>query len=114
MSELICPFCEGPVDPGPGGPCYGCLERFLEYEEQRRFIGDHEVLGAIGEGGTAIVYLGRHRVSGELVAIKHAKPALLSVPSGAELFLRQARIEASLRHANLVKVYATGEHEGRP
>jgi eukaryotic-like serine/threonine-protein kinase len=107
-----CPFCGAATQDGE--PCDACLARFADYESSRTFAGDYELLGPLGEGGTAVVYLGRHRVSGEAVAIKHAKPALLAVPQGAELFVRQARIESSLRHPNIVRVYGTGEHDGRP
>ncbi|HEY3494941.1 MAG TPA: serine/threonine-protein kinase [Polyangiaceae bacterium] len=114
MSELSCPFCDGPNAPAAGGPCQGCLDRFIDYESRRCFAGAYELLGEIGEGGTALVHLAQHRVSAEMVAIKFAKQALLDVPSGAELFLRQARIEKSLRHTNILKVDYVGEHAGRP
>ncbi len=66
--------------------------------------GRIELLHSIGEGGCATVWLGRHRDTGALAAVKllaaGAAPA-----EAASRFFREAEISARLTHRNLVRVH---------
>jgi serine/threonine-protein kinase len=61
------------------------------------------------------VFLAEHTLMGRLVAIKQLAPALARFPEAHALFLREARIAASIRHPNLIDVYDFGSDAlGRP
>jgi serine/threonine protein kinase len=91
----------------------GCSEARSEQLGQR--LGPYELLALLGEGGMAQVFLAQHTIMGRMVAIKQLAPALAKYPDAHTLFLREARIAASIRHANIVDVYDFGcDLEGRP
>ncbi len=78
-------------------------------------LGPYELLALLGEGGMAQVFLAEHTIMGRLVAIKQLAPALARYPDAQALFLREARIAASIRHPNIVDVYDFGcDLDGRP
>jgi len=63
----------------------------------------------------AQVFLAEHSIMGRMVAIKQLAPALAKYPDAHTLFLREARIAASIRHPNIVDVYDFGsDSDGRP
>jgi len=73
-----------------------------------------EILGHLGSGGMAEVYLARQDSLERLVAIKELKPAFASNPELYERFLREARTGAGLTHQHIVPVYQFGEGEHGP
>jgi eukaryotic-like serine/threonine-protein kinase len=78
-------------------------------------IGRYEVLGQLAAGGMAEILLAR--LSGRAgferaVVIKRILRTLASREAFVKMFLDEARIVASLRHANVVDVQELGEHEG--
>src|SRR5579884_1685222 len=66
-----------------------------------RIIGPYRVLRTIGEGGMGIVYEGADTRSGERVALKVAKPALVREPQLHERFLTETTALRKLRHDNI-------------
>ena len=85
---------------GPRGP------RGQNPAVQRR-LGRYEILGVLGHGGMATVYLGR--ADGEpgfrrLVAIKVLHPHLSEDASFVGMLLDEARIAARLHHPNVVPI----------
>ena len=64
-----------------------------------------------GEGGMATVYLARDLKHERQVAIKVLRPEL-SVSLGADRFLREIRVAATLQHPNVLALYDSGEAEG--
>lgn len=75
-------------------------------------VGDrYEVEALLGEGGLARVYLVRHRTLGTAHAFK-----LLTMnhPSLAERLMQEGRIQAALRHVNIVGVSDILMHNGQP
>ena len=75
-------------------------------------IGDRfEVEQLLGEGGLARVYRVRHLTLGSLHALKVLS---LSHPSLRDRLLLEGRIQAQLRHPNLVRVTDVVEVEGQP
>ena len=73
-----------------------------------------EIVGHLGSGGMAEVYLARQDSLERLVAIKELKPAFASNPELYERFLREARTGAGLTHQHIVPVYQFGEGEHGP
>jgi serine/threonine protein kinase len=73
----------------------------------------YEVLGPIGRGGMASVYLARHRVHGGFCAVKVLADHLAKQPPLVKSFLTEARASASLDgHPNIVNIVDIDEHAG--
>lgn len=74
-------------------------------------IERYEVLGLLGEGGLARVYKVRHTQLGTV----HALKLLTMRKEGlAQRLLLEGRIQAQLRHPNIVVVSDVVQHEGQP
>ena len=69
---------------------------------------EYWILGEIGRGGTAIVYLARDRATGEEVAIKLIRPKYVEDEEAVARFAREARFVTQLNHPNVVGVYDVG------
>jgi eukaryotic-like serine/threonine-protein kinase len=75
-------------------------------------IGRYEILGLLGTGGMAEVFLGRLRGPGSFerpVVIKRILPHLAREQQFVDMFLDEARIVAGLRHQNVVTVHELGQ-----
>ncbi|HEY0778291.1 MAG TPA: serine/threonine-protein kinase, partial [Gemmatirosa sp.] len=66
---------------------------------------------AIGRGGMATVYLARDRKHERAVAIKVLRPEL-AASIGAERFLREIRVAATMQHPHVLGLYDSGEAGG--
>ncbi len=62
------------------------------------------LVGVLGEGGTARVYLARHERTGKPVAVKRLHPELANTPHLRDRLLAEADIARSVRHDNVVNV----------
>src|SRR5215468_3554220 len=65
----------------------------------------YEVLEFLAEGGMGAIYLGKKRGAGGFekeVVLKQLLPEYTLQPEFIELFLREARLAATLDHANIV------------
>lgn len=76
--------------------------------------GRYVIERPLAEGGMADVYLARDLELERPVAVKALSPALARDAGLRERFVREARMAAALQHPNVVTVFDTGEHEGRP
>lgn len=72
-------------------------------------VGEYDVLGELGRGGVASVYLADDLALDRKVAIKVMAPALMYGAGMAERFKREARTAASLGHPNIIPVMAEPE-----
>jgi alpha-tubulin suppressor-like RCC1 family protein len=77
------------------------LPRFGELE------AEYEILGELGRGGTAVVYLARERELGREVAIKVIRAAYVEDEEAAARLVREARMVGGLQHPNIVVLYGT-------
>ena len=71
------------------------------------------MLGRLGSGGMADVYLARRGGAGgvvQRVALKRLRPEHADDPNFARMFLDEARIAAKLVHPNIVTLLDVGEH----
>ena len=81
---------------------------------QQNPLERYEILHELGHGAIGRVYAARDRSTGAVVALKTLDPALFGEPDAnfAELFLKDARSAARLRHRNIVKLHDAGEAGG--
>jgi serine/threonine-protein kinase len=71
-------------------------------------LGEYEILGELGRGGMATVFLAHHIALDRKVAIKVMAPALLD-EGLAERFRREARTAAALNHPHIIPIYGVYE-----
>lgn len=74
-------------------------------------VPGYELLRPLGHGSAGVVYLARHQITRELVAIKHLRTDIENVVAGRR-FAQEANIMRSLRHPSLVEVRDVLEHDG--
>src|SRR4051812_24661765 len=90
-----------PVVMEPGG------DELLEKVRQH-LGGDYAIDKELGRGGMAVVYKGTERALERIVALKVVPPESANAGQAAERFRREARLAASLDHANIIPVYRVG------
>ncbi len=66
-------------------------------------VGDYRVLGILGRGGMGAVYRVQNILSHREEAMKIVLPHIDSDSETAERFLREIRVQASLRHPNIAE-----------
>ncbi len=73
-------------------------------------LGEYEILGEIGRGGMAVVFVAHDIALDRKVAIKVMSPALMLMDEGIQdRFKREARTAASLSHPHIIPVYSVRE-----
>ena len=95
-AELVAP-------PGASSPLVERLSKAL--------AGQYQVEREIGHGGTATVHLARDLRHGRRVAIKVLREEL-AVAIGADRFLEEIRVTASLQHPHILPLFDSGSAEG--
>jgi serine/threonine protein kinase len=75
-------------------------------------LGDYEILGELGRGGMATVYLAHEISLDRKVAIKVMSPAMVHGAGMVERFKREARTAANLSHPNIIPIYTVREVDG--
>jgi uncharacterized protein YjdB len=76
---------------------------------RRATVGEYEVMGMLGRGGMATVYLAHDLALDRKVAIKVMAPHLIAGEGMAERFKREARTAGSLSHPHIIPIYAVKE-----
>jgi serine/threonine protein kinase len=74
-------------------------------------LGEYEVIGELGRGGMASVFLAHEIALDRKVAIKVMAPALMASPGMAERFKREAKLSANLSHPNILPIFTVRETE---
>jgi tRNA A-37 threonylcarbamoyl transferase component Bud32 len=77
-------------------------------------IPGYEILGVLGQGGMGVVYRARQVHMNRVVALKVIRASRLPGAAGRERFRAEAQAVAKVDHPNVVRVYDSGELEGRP
>jgi serine/threonine protein kinase len=72
-------------------------------------LGEYEIMGLLGRGGMATVYLAHDIALDRKVAIKVMAQHLLSGEGMTERFKREARTAGSLSHPHIIPIYAVKE-----
>lgn len=76
-------------------------------------LGDRfEIVGELGRGGTATVYLARDRLRGERLALKVLHPHLAHDPTMRERLRREVQAAAVLRHPSALVAHDLHELDG--
>ena len=73
----------------------------------------YEIIGTIGEGGMANVYLAKDTLLERQVAIKVLRGDLAGNEKFIRRFQREAKSVSDLSHPNIVEVYDVGEEDGQ-
>jgi serine/threonine protein kinase len=76
-------------------------------------IGSYEILSLLGTGGMGEVYRATDMRLGRRVAVKVLPDALAQDPERIARFEREAKLLASLNHANIAALYGLEEFGGR-
>jgi len=71
-------------------------------------LGRYRVIERLGEGGTGVVYVGRHEALGYRVAVKMLRPELSSNTDVVRRFFNEALAATAIRHASIVQVFDSG------
>ncbi len=133
QQETGCSNCGRPVPEGHGqcpacGTSVGWIESTRvttvpvagESDTQQRpavvmvLEGKWELQDLIGKGGMGSVYRANDIQLRRTVAIKLLSVSLSSDPEFTTRFEREAHMMAKLEHANLMPIYAIGQHQGSP
>ena len=77
-------------------------------------LNRYRVENVLGGGGMAVVYLAHDEELDRPVAIKVLADNLAADEAFRKRFLREARLAARLAHPNIVRIYDSGEADGRP
>jgi hypothetical protein len=123
-----CGLCGGGLEPAPGGRrgervCGTCsadpfqvlrraLARAGEGAPELVAVRGYEVLRELGRGGMGAVYLARHVVTGEQVALKVMLPRVAAEAQAQEMFLREVENTRALCHPNVVRLREAGRSGG--
>ncbi len=75
-------------------------------------LANYRVERILGQGGMACVYYGTDTKLNRAVAIKVIDARYKDNPVFAERFVQEARAVATLRHENIIQVYAADDHNG--
>src|SRR3954463_11148502 len=67
--------------------------------------GEYEILGELGRGGMAAVYLARDVALNRKVAIKTMLPHIISSETMVQRFKREAQMAAGLSHPHIVQIH---------
>lgn len=74
--------------------------------------GTYKLVQVLGQGGMAVVYLGRHVLTDQKVAIKALPPDLAAQAQVKARFIDEARTLARLEHPNIVALHNFLEEDG--
>jgi predicted Ser/Thr protein kinase len=105
-------------DVGPDDVISGIIERAAEAAtsvsalQAGQDLLHYSVGGEIGRGGMGVVWKATDRTLGRDVAIKVLPSAVSKDPSRLARFDREAKVLASLNHANVAAIYSVHESDG--
>jgi serine/threonine protein kinase len=88
--------------------------RWATLKGQPRQLGPYEVLARLGRGGSGSVYKGKHRASGELVAIKVLAPEVAADPVLLCRFEQEFVAARTLEHPHIVRALEFGKEGDTP
>ena len=124
---MVCTICGKDVSGEAVGPgpyaCRDCqadplkavqflLMKANQGSEELPAIAGYNIIRELGRGGMGAVYLARHQLKGDEVALKVMLPKVALDQRAQEIFLREARVTKALKHPNVVQLLDSGCSEG--
>ena len=108
---VFCSTCGTPQvnDPGAQTITIKAPEDPILMALRKELSGEYEVEKELGRGGMAVVYKAVEVQLNRTVALKVVPPENAGGGATAERFKREARMAASLDHANIIPVYRVGQ-----
>src|SRR5207237_8313418 len=79
-----------------------------------QIIGNYELLEKIAEGGMGAIYKGRHRTTGQIVALKIMPPGMAHNKVLLKRFEQEFRAASRLDHPNIVRALDYGDTGSTP
>lgn len=105
LSDINCPLC------GSGFNLIGETETLTwDYNSSSNTLGRFELIDQVGAGAFGGVWKARDAQLDRNVAVKIPRKGQLNVGE-AEMFLREARASAQLKHPNIVSVHEVGRQD---
>jgi len=89
------------------------LKKVLHGKADELQVGSYIVTDKLGEGGMGKVFRARHRGTGETVALKVVRSALIANLVVRGRYAREVQTASTLAHPNIVRLYDSGEADGR-
>jgi serine/threonine protein kinase len=77
-------------------------------------VGNYDLVEKIAEGGMGSVYRGRHRTTGDIVAVKLLAAQMASNPTYLQRFEKEYNAAQVLAHPNIVRALEYGVAAGQP
>jgi serine/threonine protein kinase len=77
-------------------------------------VGDYDLVEKIADGGMGTVYKGRHRLTGETVAVKLLAPHMASNPTYIQRFAKEYTAARAINHPNVVRAIEHGVDDRQP
>src|SRR5262249_36868396 len=77
-------------------------------------IGNYDLVEKIAEGGMGAIYKGRHRLTGQTVAVKIMPPHMANNPVLLKRFEQEFRAASRLDHPNIVRALDYGDSGTSP
>lgn len=118
--KIRCPHCHNPIEVVDDAElsdlnCPSCGSNFslasesarLPHRSVRTRIAHFELLETVGQGAFGVVWKARDTELDRIVAVKIPRQSQVE-PNDAELFVREARALARLRHPHIVAVHEIG------
>jgi tetratricopeptide (TPR) repeat protein/tRNA A-37 threonylcarbamoyl transferase component Bud32 len=115
--ERTCQACGKPLRKG-AIECFFCKAKVPDSasfdEVSFPAVSGYRIQRFVAEGGMGSVYEAEEEALGRRVALKMVSERFLAEEGSLARFQREARVMANVEHPNIVRVYAYGEHEGKP
>lgn len=96
------------VSPFPRNELITSVRARTSLDEESLVDGRYRVIGRVAQGGMGIVYRAEDVLLQRPAALKVIDPVLAQSSASIDLFRREARALARLRHDNVVQIYAFG------
>jgi serine/threonine-protein kinase len=104
----------GPIEQGPGGSVeWWCAMCRSDGSSLPQPVPYYTTLKELGRGAMGVVYLARHNISGQMVALKLIMPETATTRAAIDRFQREIAVISQLKHPNIVELYEHGMTRGQ-
>jgi pSer/pThr/pTyr-binding forkhead associated (FHA) protein/tRNA A-37 threonylcarbamoyl transferase component Bud32 len=111
--DMLCEHCRQPVLQASLTQLPTVLPRSQLQEQQGLRLEDYEVEEQLGAGGMGAVYLARHKVTHEQIAVKVMLSKVRVSEQARKQFLREIAMTSALSHPHIVQFLGSGAEGDR-